>query len=414
VNGGGTWTKQNDYNDRPFYYSQVRVDPRNSDRLFFSSSSVQLSLDGGKTSRLAQQGAHTDTHGIWIDPNDPGRMAFAHDGGIAVSFDGGGSFFSPMNLPLTQFYSVGLDNAVPYNVCGGSQDNGGFCGPSRRQSGPLSNAYWSSVAGGDVGYVVPDPSSPNHVYTEAVSGNLSRVNLASGERVQVRKPNWEAIYQKWEDSIATLRGDPLKPPARDVAAAIAALRTKQRQDSIDLDIRFGWEAAVLTSKHNPSTLYWGGSRVLKSTDRGEHMTLISPDLTKKLYAKIDTSMHLTGGVSLETTQTELFGYTTALAESFVKPGLLYAARMTATSGRRTTTAEVGRISHRGSPACRMAKHTSRESTPRTSTRSRSTSRSTTTATTTTSHTSTRRTMAERRSARSLRICPLMDQRITCT
>jgi hypothetical protein len=180
------------------------------------------------------------------------------------------------------------------------------------------------VAGGDVGYVVPDPSSPTHVYAEAVSGNLTRVNLANGERVQIHKPNWELTYQKWEDSVAVLRGDPLKAPTRDVATAIAAIRTRQRQDSIDLDIRFGWEAAVLTSTHNPATLYWGGSRVLKSTDHGEHVTLISPDLTKKLYAKIDTSMHLTGGVSLETTQTELFGYTVALAESYVKPGLLYA------------------------------------------------------------------------------------------
>jgi hypothetical protein len=149
TDAGRRWTKQNDYNDRPFYYSQVRVDPRAAP-LFFSSSPMAVDRRRQGLSRL-EAGAHTDTHGVWIDPKDPERVAFAHDGGIAISFDGGGTLFSPMNLPLTQFYSVGLDNAVPYNVCGGSQDNGGFCGPSRRQSGPLSNAYWSNVASGDVG-----------------------------------------------------------------------------------------------------------------------------------------------------------------------------------------------------------------------------------------------------------------------
>jgi photosystem II stability/assembly factor-like uncharacterized protein len=323
VDAGRTWTKQNDYNDRPFYYSQVRVDPSNADRVYFSSSPMQVSDDGGKTSRLAAQGIHSDTHGIWIDPTDPARVAIAHDGGVGISFDRGGTFFSPMNLPLTQFYSVSLDNAVPYNVCGGSQDNGAFCGPSRRQ-GAVSNAYWSLFQGGDMVYAVTDPSDPHSVYTEAVTGNLGRVNMLTGERVVFRKPNWEARYRWWEDSIAALRGDPLTPAPKELAATIASLRAKQRRDSVDLDIRFGWEAAVLVSSHSPTTIYWGGSRLLKSTNRGDDMTLISPDLTKTLAAKIDTSMHLTGGISLETTQTELFGYTTALAESFVKAGLLYA------------------------------------------------------------------------------------------
>jgi hypothetical protein len=250
-------------------------------------------------------------------------MAIAHDGGVGISFDRGGTYFSPMNIPITQFYQVALDNAIPYNVCGGSQDNGAFCGPSRRQ-GVVSAAYWSLVQGGDMVYAVPDPADPRWVYTEAVTGNFGRLDLTTGERVTFRKPHWELAYQRWEDSIATLRGDPLKPVSPALASTIASLRAKQRQDSVDLDVRFGWEAAVLVSPHTPSTVYWGGSRVLKSTNRGADMRLISPDLTKKLWAKIDTSMHLTGGVSLETTQTELFGYTTALAESFVKAGLLYA------------------------------------------------------------------------------------------
>ena len=321
---GRSWVKVNDYNDRPFYYSQVRVDPKNSERVYFSSTPYQVSEDGGKTSRMADNGVHVDTHGQWIDPNDPERWAIANDGGFSITFDRGGTFFSPMNLPLTQFYHIALDNAVPYNVCGGSQDNGNFCGPSRRITGGVSSAYWTLYQGGDATYSIPDPSDPNVRYSQTVSGNFSRINLATGERVPIRKPNWEARYQIWEDSIAKVRGNPLEPSTKEIAAAVNALRAKQRKDSLDLDLRFGWESAVLVSSHNPTTVYWGANRVLKSTNRGDDMTIISPDLTRMLYAKIDTSRHRTGGVMLETTQTELFGYVNVLAESFVKPGILYA------------------------------------------------------------------------------------------
>ena len=320
---GRTWTKVNDYNDRPFYYSQVRVDPRDSERIYFSSSPLQLSIDGGKTSRAAAEGVHVDTHGIWIDPNDPERWAIANDGGFSITFDKGGTFLSPMNLPLTQFYHVGLDNRIPYTVCGGSQDNGAACGPSRR-NGASSNAYWSLVSGGDMAYAIADPHTANEWYLENNSAVQSRLNIATGERATFRKPNWETRYQRWEDSIAVLRGDPLKPATRDVTAAISDLRTKQRQDSLDWDIRWGWDAGLLVSQHRAGVVYFGGSRVLRSTNRGENMTPISPDLTKSLRAKIDTSKHYTGGVMHETTQTEAFGYTVALAESPVKQGILYA------------------------------------------------------------------------------------------
>lgn len=324
ADAGRTWIKTSDYNDRPFYYSQVRVDPRDSDRIYFSSSPLQLSTDGGKTSRLASEGVHSDTHGIWIDPSDPERWAIAGDGGFSITFDKGGTFLSPMNLPLSQFYHVGLDNAIPYNVCAGGQDNGVHCGPSRRKGGTTTNADWSLVQGGDMAYAIPDPFNPALWFTESSSALITRLNLNTSEGMTVRRPHWETRYQTWEDSIATVRGNPLTPAAPTVVAAIAALRAKQHQDSLDLDIRFGWDAGLVVSAHKQGVVYWGGSRVLKSTQGGEHMTPIAPDLTKKLYAKIDTSQHLTGGVNLETTYTESFGYTVALAESPLKAGLLYA------------------------------------------------------------------------------------------
>src|SRR5437868_13564248 len=146
ADGGKTWTRTSEVDVRPFYYSQVRVDPRNPDRVYFSSTELQVSNDGGKTSANAAQGVHVDDHGIWIDPNDPERWAIANDGGVAITFDKGGNFFYPMNLPLGQFYEVSSDYQVPYNVCAGAQDNGAWCGPSRRR-GVQSNNYWFTISG---------------------------------------------------------------------------------------------------------------------------------------------------------------------------------------------------------------------------------------------------------------------------
>ncbi|HLA91516.1 MAG TPA: hypothetical protein VJL28_13900 [Gemmatimonadaceae bacterium] len=324
TDAGRTWTKTNDANTRPFYYSQVRVDPRNPDRVYFSSTPLLVSDSGGKNARSAAQNVHVDDHGLWIDPNDPERWVLANDGGYALTFDRGGNFLQPMHLPLAQFYEVSYDFAVPYNICGGAQDNGSWCGPSRRRSGTVNNAYWFTIAGGDGFYTAQDPTDPNIVYGESQGGNASRVNLRTGERMAFVKPNWQARYRVWEDSIAIIRGDPLRPETREMTAKISALRALQRQDSIDLALRFNWNSPFFLSPHNPAVVYFGGNRVLKSLKRGEEFFLISPDLSKKLQAKIDTSTRWTGGITIDATGAETYGTVVALAESYVKPGLVFA------------------------------------------------------------------------------------------
>ena len=92
----------NNVDTRPFYYSQVRADPKNPDRVYFSSTQLQVSNDGGKTVMNAAQSVHVDDHGIWIDPNDPERWFLANDGGVAITFDKGGNFWYPMNFPIGQ------------------------------------------------------------------------------------------------------------------------------------------------------------------------------------------------------------------------------------------------------------------------------------------------------------------------
>jgi len=323
TDAGKTWAQMNNYNVRPFYYSQVRVDPKNADRVYFSSTQLQVSDDGGKTIRGAAQNVHVDDHGLWIDPNDPERWYIANDGGVSITFDRGGNFIQTTTLPIGQFYEVTYDFATPYNICGGAQDNGSWCGPSKRK-GPVNNSYWFTYAGGDGFYSAQDPTDPNIIYGESQGGNASRVNLKTGERMSFRKPSWQDRYKQWEDSIAVVRGDPLKAETKEQTKALASLRAQQKSDSVDLALRFNWNTPLVLSPHNPSVVYFGGNRLLKSTKRGEDFYLISPDLSKKEQAKIDTSIVYNGGITLDATGAETYGTIVAFAESYVKAGLIFA------------------------------------------------------------------------------------------
>jgi hypothetical protein len=302
----------------------VRVHPRNPDRVWFSSTPVLVSNDGGKTARTATQGIHVDHHAMWIDPNQPDHFIVGDDGGISITWDGGGSYDFPANLPIGQFYDVSFDFETPYNVCSGAQDNGSWCGPSRRKSGPVTNAYWFTIAGGDGFYTAQHPTEPWVVFGESQGGNISRLNLRTGERAALVKPAWRPHYQQFEDSVIIARGDTASAQTREQRDRIAALRVRQRADSAQFDVRFNWETPFFLSSHNPDVMYVGGNRVLKSTRRGDSLYFISPDLSKQQRAKIDTSMNKTGGITLDATGAETYGTIVSLAESYVRPGFLYA------------------------------------------------------------------------------------------
>ena len=322
ADAGKTWTRTSIIDVRPFYYSQVRVDPRNPDRVYYSSTELQVSNDGGKTSSNAAQGVHVDQHGIWIDPNDPERWAIANDGGIAITFDKGGNFFYPMNLPLGQFYEISYDMQVPYTVCAGAQDNGSWCGPSRKRQA-LNNSYWYTISGGDGFYTAQDPAG-DWVWGESQNAGLQGRNLKTGQTLRVQKPGWQDQYRQHEDSVAVVWGDPLQSPTKDQARRISTFRAVQRKDSLDLLTRFNWNSPFLLSPHNPQVLYLGGNKVFKSSKRGEEMFTISPDLSKQLRARMDTAEKFTGGVTPDITGAETYGTVVTLAESYVKSGLLLA------------------------------------------------------------------------------------------
>jgi len=322
--GGKSWEKMNDANTRPFYYSQVRVHPKNPERVWFSSTSVLVSNDGGKTARTATQGIHVDHHAMWIDPNDPDHMVVGDDGGISITWDGGGNYDFTATLPIAQFYSVSFDFETPYNICAGAQDNGSWCGPSRRKQGPVTNAYWFTYAGGDGFWTAQHPTEPHIIFGESQGGNISRWDLKNGTTTQLVKPSWRPRYATYEDSILVTRSDTTTPATKDQQARIAQYRSRQKADSAELDIRWNWETPYFLSPHNADVLYAAGNRVFKSTQRGDNLYPISADLSKKQMAKIDTSMNKTGGITLDATGAETYGTVVALAESYVRPGFLAA------------------------------------------------------------------------------------------
>ncbi len=324
TDAGATWTKMNDHDERPFYYSQVRVDPKDPDRVYWSSTPVNFSDDGGKTVRNATVGIHVDHHAMWIDPNDPAHFIVGDDGGVSQTWDKGGNYDFINTIAIGQFYAVSYDMGVPYRVCGGLQDNGSACGPSRRSRGNITNAMWFVTGGGDGFYTAQDQADPNVIYAESQGGAVGRLNYATGERTQIRKPSYRERYQQFEDSIVVARGDTTQPETPVMRRTIAELRNRQRDDSIVSDMRYNWETPYFLSVHAPQTLYIGGNRVLKSLDRGDHLFPISPDLSTRDTAKINVSLHTTGGITTDATGAETYGTITTLAESPIRPGLLFA------------------------------------------------------------------------------------------
>lgn len=321
---GATWAKMNDKDVRPFYYSQVRVDPKDPDRVYWSSTPVDFSTDGGKTVRTGTIGIHVDHHAMWIDPTDPAHFIVGDDGGVSQTWDKGGNYVFLNVMPLGQFYQVSYNMAVPYRVCGGLQDNGSWCGPSRRRQGGISNSMWFNVGGGDGFYTAQDPTNPDIIYSESQNGSIGRLDYATGERVQLRKPSFRETYQPFEDSVVVARGDTTEPASPGVARRVAELRARQRADSVLSDLRFNWETPYLISPHSPTTLYIGSNRVLKSTQRGDHLIPISPDLSTRDTVRIKISTQTTGGITPDATGAETYGTITTLAESPLRPGLLYA------------------------------------------------------------------------------------------
>jgi hypothetical protein len=308
---------------RPFYYSQIRVDPRNPDRIYWMSSVFRTSADGGKTVQRGAIGVHTDWHAMWIDPSDPEHYILGDDGGIAVTYDRGGTYDFINTFPVGQFYAVAYSMEKPYKVCGGLQDNGSWCGPSRaRNRVGITNGDWYNVGGGDGFYAAIDPSDPNIVYSESQGGNASRLNIEQNTRTVIMRGGGRDRSSIFEDSVIIARGDTTRPETPDITRSLAQLRARAAADSAH-GYRFNWSTPFFLSPHAASTVYMGGNRLLKSTDRGDHFYPVSPDLSTKDSARIIMSTRLTGGVTRDNSGAETHGTISTVAESPIRPGILW-------------------------------------------------------------------------------------------
>ena len=294
---GTTWEHISTQNNRPMYYSQIRVDPSDPDRVYSAGSNFFASEDGGRTfDGTAGAGVHLDHHAIWIDPNNSNNMMIAGDGGISQTFDRGASWRQLRNIVVSQFYEIGVDMREPYYVCGGLQDNGSWCGPSSTNSTlGIRNRDWYNVGSGDGFYVRIDPTDSSVVYAESQGGNLTRVDLKTGERQRIRP--------------------------------LPRAQGKGPESSEDVSYNFNWNSPMLISEHGNEILYFGSSHLLKSTDRGLSWEAISPNLTTGVdrdELEIMGSLVRRGETLSANDGISNYGNFKTVSESPVTPGVLYA------------------------------------------------------------------------------------------
>ncbi|MFC1564689.1 T9SS type A sorting domain-containing protein [candidate division KSB1 bacterium] len=248
---GESWQHMNIHNNRPSYYSQIRVDPNNHDIIWMCGSPLAYSDDGGHTVKFGSTvhgRTHIDYHAIWVDPNNSDHVLVGGDGGINITYDSGKKWDVITSIGLAQFYAISADMRKPYYVMGGLQDNGTWVGPSRaRMNAGIVNDDWFPLSNADGFFVVPDPTDFNTIYYDTQGGSARRHDLRTGQGVGIRPT----------------------PP-----------RPAQGEERIRY--RFDWNTPIVISPHNPYTIYIGGNFLFRSLDRGDNWTAISPDLTAQI------------------------------------------------------------------------------------------------------------------------------------
>jgi photosystem II stability/assembly factor-like uncharacterized protein len=284
---GETWTRTCDnrtykrVNFRPFYYSQIRVDPSDDKAVYVFSGGTFVSKDKGKKFRAISRGTHPDHHALWIDPSNPLHLIDGNDGGIDISYDGGKNWHPIQHMTLAEVYQIGFDMRNPYYVYCGLQDNGSWGGPSSSlDTAGITNDDWYTVGGGDGFYAQVDPTDANTIYRNSQMNGLSRYDMRIGRSKTIRP----LASQK-------------EPP-----------------------YRFNWNSPILISPHDPKTVYTGGNFLFKSINGGHSWEIISPDLsTNDPEKQIDSG----GPITLDNTGAEIHCTIVTISESSVVPGVIW-------------------------------------------------------------------------------------------
>jgi photosystem II stability/assembly factor-like uncharacterized protein len=286
---GSNWEKRGDYmSQSPQYYNELVPDPQDAGRVYSMDTWMHVTEDGGKTfTKVGEKFKHVDNHAMWIEPTNPDHMIAGCDGGVYETFDRGVTWRFVANLPITQFYKVAVDSAVPfYNVYGGTQDNNTLAGPSRtRTAHGITNYDWYITMGGDGYQTVVDPVDTNIVYSMAQYGVLARYDRRTGEILDIQ-PQAE-------------KGEP--------------------------GLRWNWDSPLILSPHSHTRLYFAANKLFRTDDRGESWRPVSGDLTRQIDRNKLEVMGRVWSVDAvaKNASTSFYGNIVALAESPVREGLIY-------------------------------------------------------------------------------------------
>jgi hypothetical protein len=277
-NGGESWKKVNSkpltlFSTYGYYFGKIFVSPYNDQKIILTGFNIDMSIDGGKTFKhIEKENVHADHHVAWIDPARDSHIFTGNDGGLNISYDDGAHWFKANTPSVGQFYSVFVDNAKPYNVYGGLQDNGVWYGPSTNKESvdwhDSGNYPFKSIMGGDGMQVQVDTRDNTTAYTGFQFGNYSRVNRLAPRETAKRITPVHSLGEK--------------------------------------PFRFNWQTPVLVSRHNADIIYFGGNKLFRSFNKADTLIAISPDLTKG-----------DGGGNVP------YGTITTIAESPMRISLLY-------------------------------------------------------------------------------------------
>ena len=286
---GASWEKMNSYSGGGAqYYAEIFIDPNDADHLFAMDVYVRETHDGGKTwTKINETTKHVDSHAMWIDPENSEHYLIGCDGGLYETFDDAATWEFKENLPLTQFYRISADDALPfYHVYGGTQDNFSLGAPSRTTTAHgIRNEDWYVTLGGDGFRSLADPKDPNIVYAEAQHGALARFDKRTGEAVDIQPQ-------------ATGNMDPL---------------------------RLNWDSPLIISPHDNNRLYFAAQYLFRSDDRGNSWKPVSGDLTRRIDRNKLPVMGRVWTIDAvaKNTSTSFYGNIVSLAESPLAEGLLY-------------------------------------------------------------------------------------------
>jgi photosystem II stability/assembly factor-like uncharacterized protein len=354
---GRTWRIVSNENNRPMYYSQIRVDPKNAETVYVGGLNFSISTDGGKTFKSLEPNIpHSDNHAIWIDPNNGKHILLGNDGGLDTTYDQGTTWEYNNQIPAAQFYAVAVDMRRPYYVYGGLQDNGSWGAPSStRNNAGITNAEWFRTGGGDGFYSQVDPTDYNIVYSESQNGAMSRLDLRTGRSVSIR-PRGTPVRRGGGGTggqRATVPGGGQQPGANPPGSAQPAEQSQEEAAQAALaaaaaaqgfggfgggggpsnvvppppaseQYRFYWNTPIVISPHNPRSLYTGGDRFFRSLDRGDTWTA-SADLTKHLDRNTLSIMGVSGKDPMASKNDGYtsFGYIVTIGESYMMPGVVW-------------------------------------------------------------------------------------------